>query len=350
MTRILLIEDNTEVRENIVEILELSQYEVLAAENGKIGVKLAQSGNPDLIICDIMMPEMDGYGVLHALSKNDTTAAIPFIFLTAKADRADLRKGMEMGADDYITKPFDDIELLNAVETRLKKSALYKSEVTSTAEGVNEFLRNAGGSTAVNNQDYDTQEYKKKQTIYQQSKRPLYLYFVAKGKVKTFKINDDGKELITEIYKEGEFLGYTTLLEDTTYLDTAEALEDTQVLLIPKAEFLDIIARDRIVAHKFIKLLAQNLIEKEEQLLNLAYNSLRKRIANGLLQVNEKFKSSDNDRPKLEISREALAQVVGTATESLIRVLSDFKSEKLIEIVEGKIYVLEEKKLRELFN
>lgn len=122
MTRILLIEDNTEVRENIVEILELSQYEVLAAENGKVGVKLAQSGNPDLIICDIMMPEMDGYGVLHALSKNDTTAAIPFIFLTAKADRADLRKGMEMGADDYITKPFDDIELLNAVETRLKKA------------------------------------------------------------------------------------------------------------------------------------------------------------------------------------------------------------------------------------
>jgi len=350
MTRILLIEDNTEVRENIVEILELSQYEVLAAENGKVGVKLAQSGNPDLIICDIMMPEMDGYGVLHALSKNDITAAIPFIFLTAKADRADLRKGMEMGADDYITKPFDDIELLNAVEARLKKCALYKSEVPTTAEGVNEFLRNAGSNSAVGSQNYDTQEYKKKQTIYQQGKRPLYLYFVAKGKIKTFKINDDGKELITEIYKEGDFLGYTTLLEDTTYLDTCEALEDTQVLLIPKAEFLDIIARDRIVAHKFIKLLAQNLIEKEEQLLNLAYNSLRKRIANGLLQVNEKFKSSDNDRPKLEISREALAQIVGTATESLIRVLSDFKSEKLIEIVEGKIYVLEERKLRELFN
>jgi CRP/FNR family transcriptional regulator, cyclic AMP receptor protein len=350
MTRILLIEDNTEVRENIVEILELSQYEVLAAENGKVGVKLAQSGNPDLIICDIMMPEMDGYGVLHALSKNDSTAAIPFIFLTAKADRADLRKGMEMGADDYITKPFDDIELLNAVEARLKKSALYKAEVPPTAEGVNEFLRNAGKGAAVNSDDYETQEYKKKQTVYQQGKRPLYLYFVAKGKIKTFKINDDGKELITDIYKEGDFLGYTTLLEDTAYLDTGEALEDTQVLMIPKAEFLDIIARDRIVAHKFIKLLAQNLIEKEEQLLNLAYNSLRKRIANGLLQVNEKFKSNDNDRPKLEISREALAQVVGTATESLIRVLSDFKSEKLIEIVEGKIYVLEERKLKELLN
>lgn len=350
MKRILLIEDNTEVRENIAEILALSHYEVLAAENGKVGVKMATTQNPDLIICDIMMPEMDGYGVLHVLSKNEATASIPFIFLTAKADRADLRKGMEMGADDYITKPFDDIELLNAVEARLRKSALLKADVPATAEGVNEFLRSAGSGLKLPTDAYETQEYKKKQFIYHQGKRPLYLYFVAKGKIKTFKINDDGKELITSIYKEGEFLGYTPLLEDTAYLDTAEALEDSEVLLVPKAEFLDIIASDSMVARKFIKLLAQNLQEKEEQLLNLAYNSLRKRIANGLLQVNEKFKSPDNEKPKLEMSREDLAQVVGTATESLIRVLSDFKSEKLIEIKEGKIYVLEEKKLRDLLN
>lgn len=350
MTRILLIEDNNEVRENIAEILELSQYEVLVAENGKVGVKLALTGNPDLIICDIMMPEMDGYGVLHALSKNDTTAAIPFIFLTAKADRADLRKGMEMGADDYITKPFDDIELLSAVEARLKKNALFRSEVPATTEGVNEFFRNTSTTPEALNEVYETLDFKKKQNIYQQGKHPFFLYFVAKGKVKSFRINDDGKELITAIYKEGEFLGYTNLFEENVYLDTAEALEDSELLLIPKSDFLNIINSDKLVAHKFIKLLAQNLLEKEEQLLNLAYNSLRKRIANGLLQVNEKYKSPDNDRPKLEISREALAQVVGTATESLIRILSDFKSEKLIEIREGKIYVLEEKKLKDLLN
>lgn len=350
MKRILLIEDNTEVRENTAEILELSQYEVLTAENGKIGVKLALSATPDLIICDIMMPEMDGYGVLHALSKNETTAAIPFIFLTAKADRTDFRKGMEMGADDYITKPFDDIELLNAVEARLKKSAMVRADVPQTAEGINEFLRHAGKGITAENEQYETFEFKKKQEIYYYGKRPQYLYFVAKGKIKTFKINDDGKELITAIYKEGEFFGYTTLLEDTTYQDTAEALDDSELLLIPKTEFLNVIGSDKMVAEKFIKLLAQNLIEKEEQLLNLAYNSLRKRIANGLLQVNEKYKSDDNDKPKLEISREALAQVVGTATESLIRILSDFKSEKYIEIVGGKIYVLDEKKLKDLLN
>lgn len=350
MKRILLIEDNTEVRENIAEILELSGYQVLTAENGKVGVKLATSENPDLIICDIMMPEIDGYGVLHALSKNETASTIPFIFLTAKADRADLRKGMEMGADDYVTKPFDDIELLNAVEARLKRSALLKSDITATAEGINEFFRSAGLGANADNSEYETQEYQKKQLIYHHGKRPLYLYFIVKGKVKTFKMNDDGKELITAIYKEGDFMGYTALLEDTLYTDNAEVLEDAEALLIPKTEFLSIIGSDNVVARKFIKLLAQNLQDKEEQLLSLAYNSLRKRVANGLLQVNEKFKSPENSKPKLEMSREDLAQVVGTATESLIRVLSDFKSEKLIEIREGKIYVLEEKKLADLLN
>jgi CRP/FNR family transcriptional regulator, polysaccharide utilization system transcription regulator len=120
--RILLIEDNKDMRENTAEILELSRYEVLTAKNGKEGVEIAQTKKPDLIICDIMMPMLDGYGVLHMLSKNTETANIPFIFLTAKAERSDFRKGMEMGADDYVTKPFDDVELLNAIERRVLKT------------------------------------------------------------------------------------------------------------------------------------------------------------------------------------------------------------------------------------
>ncbi len=128
MKTILLIEDNQEVRENSAEILELANYKVLQADNGKTGIELAQKTIPDLIICDIMMPVLDGYGVIHLLSKNDATAGIPFIFLTAKTERSDFRKGMELGADDYITKPFDDVELLNAVESRLKKIDLVKSK------------------------------------------------------------------------------------------------------------------------------------------------------------------------------------------------------------------------------
>lgn len=352
MKKILLIEDNKAVRENITEILELDNYSVLAAPNGKVGVDLATKDLPDLIICDIMMPELDGYGVLHMLSKNAKTSAIPFIFLTAKAERADFRKGMEMGADDFITKPFDDIELLNAVQTRLRKSDLLKAEFSANKEGVNDFFKQVKetGLVDLTTGDRETQSFKKKQMVYTQGQRPTCLYFVVKGKVKTFKMNDDGKELITGIYTDGDFVGYTALIEETMYLDNAEAMEDLELMLIPKSDFSSLLNSDGYVAKKFIKLLSKNLLDKEEQLINLAYSSLRKRVANGLLLVYEKFKKTPADKPRLEMSREDLAQVVGTATESLIRTLSDFKSEKLIDIKEGKILILDEAKLKNLLN
>ena len=106
---ILVIDDNNDIRENTAEILELAGYKTFTAENGKRGVEVAVREKPSVIICDIMMPELDGYGVLHLLRKNPDTQNIPFIFLTAKTERSDFRKGMEMGADDYVTKPFEDI-------------------------------------------------------------------------------------------------------------------------------------------------------------------------------------------------------------------------------------------------
>ena len=119
MKRILLIEDNKDVRENTADILELANYEVATAENGKVGVELAEKFRPDVVICDIMMPKLDGYGVLEMLGKNSATSSIPFIFLTAKTDRAEVRLGMNLGADDYLTKPFEEKELLEAISSRL---------------------------------------------------------------------------------------------------------------------------------------------------------------------------------------------------------------------------------------
>src|SRR3954452_19104321 len=104
---ILVIDDNNDIRENTAEILDLAGYKAFTAENGKIGVEIAIREKPSVIVCDIMMPELDGYGVLHLLRKNPETRHIQFIFLTAKAEKSDFRKGMEMGADDYITKPFE---------------------------------------------------------------------------------------------------------------------------------------------------------------------------------------------------------------------------------------------------
>ena len=348
----LVIEDNKSVRENIEEILELGGYKVSTAANGKIGVEKALKEIPDIVICDIMMPELDGYGVLHLLSKNQKTSAIPFIFLTAKADRSDFRKGMEMGADDYIAKPFDDTELLNAIEMRLKKTDLLKKEFESNTEGVSSFLKQAqsNGKISLTSREREIRSFKKKQSVYKQGQRPIALYFVSKGRIKTFHASESGKELIMSICNEGDFFGYIPLLEETLYKDNAEALEDSEIMIIPKSDFYTLINTDSEVSKKFIRLLSSNLAEKEEHLLGLAYNSLRKRVADSLLHVNDKYKKSPSDKPKLEISREDLSHVVGTATESLIRVLTDFKNEKLIELRDGKIVVTDELKLKNLLN
>ena len=352
MNKILLIEDNLEVRENTAEILELANYQVITAENGKIGVEKALQDVPDLIICDIMMPVLDGYGVLHLLNKNEQLRNIPFIFLTAKAERTDFRKGMEMGADDYITKPFTDIELLNSIDRRLKKSALLKKEYGKGVEGMQAFLKDVGREDALKalSEDRNINHYKKKQLIYSEGNHPGRLYFVQKGKVKTFKSNEDGKELTIGLYKEGDFFGYVSLLENTVYKETAEAMEDSDIAIIPREDFESLINDNPEVARKFIRMLAHNVTEKEEQLLGLAYNSLRKRVADALITLERKYKKPGSENFSIHISREDLANIAGTATESLIRTLSDFRGEKLIDIREGNIVILNEKKLISMLN
>jgi CheY-like chemotaxis protein len=121
MQKILVIEDEESIRTNILELLEAEGFSGISAENGSIGLQLAQEQRPDLIICDVMMPELDGYTVLAILRQDPATAMIPFVFLTARSDAADLRKGMELGANDYLTKPCTPTELLQAISTQLKK-------------------------------------------------------------------------------------------------------------------------------------------------------------------------------------------------------------------------------------
>ena len=349
MKSVLVIDDNADIRDNTAEILELSGYKIFTAENGKRGVEIAQKEKPDLIVCDIMMPELDGYGVLHLLRKNSETEHIPFVFLTAKTERSDFRKGMEMGADDYITKPFEDIELLNAIEVRLKKAAVLSNKYSPSQQGINQFIKdvkNAGLISQLADQ-YDVESYTKKQTLYQESKRPRYLYYLVKGKVKGFKIHDDGKEYITDLFSDGDFIGYPALIEEKNYDDSAVVLEEAEIMQIPKEDFLQMIYGNMDVAAKFIRIITQNVKEKEERLLNLAYSSLRKRVAKALVDIQSKFNAESTNKP-LEISREDFAHYVGTATESLIRTLSDFKSEKLIEIKGGKISIINLETLKNL--
>jgi len=350
MRRLLVIDDHDDIRENIAEILTLAGYEVFTAENGKRGVETALKENPELVICDIMMPELDGYGVLHLLRKNEATVNTPFIFLTAKTERTDFRKGMEMGADDYITKPFDDIELLNAIEIRLKKYDILQQKYAGGEKGAGELINelNAAGMLDLDPHNYETIELSKKQQLYQEGRRPKYVYYLIKGKVKGYRIHEDGKEYITNLYAAGDYIGYLPLLENSAYEDSAIMLEDAELAQIPKDEFLNALYKDIRIATKFIRLIAQNVQEKEERLLQLAYGSLRKRVAKALIDIHKKYAGAATVAVTLDISREDIAQYVGTATESLIRTLSDFKSEKLIDIRDGKIRISDLQKLENL--
>ncbi len=350
--KILLIEDNNDVRENTQEILELSGYKVVCAANGKEGVALAQSEHPDLIICDIMMPELDGYGVLHLLGNSPETAGIPFIFLTAKAEKSDLRKGMLLGADDYLTKPFDDVELLQAVEVRLHKSELLKSKFSRNAEGLNAFLGEIRHFQELRHlaENKRTHTYKKKESIYNENTYPGGVYFLESGRAKARRINDLGKEYITELYKVGDFFGYADLLKGTAYQDSVIALEDSVVSFIPKHDFFKLLESDRNLAGKFITMLSNEVKEREESLLKLAYNSVRKRVAEALIYFHEIYGKDGEELFSISMAREDIAGIVGTATETVIRTLSDFKDEKLISMKGSIITIISLDRLKRMKN
>lgn len=323
--KILVIEDNPEVRENTVELLELSGYEVLQAPHGKAGVKLALAEKPHLILCDIMMPEMDGYEVLHILGKNPQTASTPFIFLTAKSEKGDFRKGMNLGADDYITKPFGERELLESVERRLERF----SKLTA-AQHLEDFVKSAEAYPGYEQLTRDLQErdYRKGEILFRQGDNPNYALRIISGRIKIFQLNEDGKELIQEICGPGSFLGEKELISDKSHQQFAEALEPVTVGLIPKKLFNDLLFGNREVSNQFVKLLAQNLIEKEQKLVDMAYNTVRKRTAEALVSLHDTYAGQEG----FKVARADLASIVGTATESVIRILSEFKRDGFVEV------------------
>ncbi len=346
MKKILVIEDNPDMRDNIVEILELEHYDVLTAPDGKEGIRLAREQNPDCIICDIMMPGIDGYGVLKILSEDPITANIPFIILSAKSTKEDIRSGMDLGADDYLTKPFEEMDLLNAIRGRLKfRERLSKhSEPSNGNTSPLYFLyseqkcRNIILDPQITGRPH---KYKKGATIFVEDAFPRYVYYVSKGTVKIFTSNEEGKEFVTGIARKNDFFGYKALLNNVPYIDSAYALSETELLQIKRDDFFDIINRHRDVSLMFMKRLAQDVQNYKVKLLSLAYDSTRMRVAGALIHLMEKTGSN-----MVRITRDNLAQIVGAASESVIRILGEFKTEGLISTTGRTIEILNENKLR----
>lgn len=347
--KVLIIEDNNDIRENVVEILALANYQVYEASNGKAGVDLAVKNLPDIILCDIMMPELDGYGVLYLLNKNPETANIPFIFLTAKAERVDLRKGMEMGADDYLTKPFDDMDLLNAIETRLKKKEQQQNFYSQSLDKLNLLVSKNTGLAELKKMinERKSRQFKKSQVIYYEGDKGNGLYLVMSGSIKTTKMAEDGRELMTGIFSADQYLGVQAMLSNEAYSDTATALEDSMLILIPKDLLEPLLNLYPEIGREFIKLLASDIREKEEQLLQLAYHSVRKRMAEAMLRL---YKQQANQAEGFKMMREDLAAMAGMATETVSRTLSDFKDEGLIDKKGSLITILDAGRLARMKN
>lgn len=343
--RVLVIEDNEYVRENLREILELANYTVIAVEDGKIGLNFILQELPDLVICDIKMPQLDGFSLLKIIRSNPATTHIPVIILTSKAEYQDLRKGMNLGADDYITKPYDNTELLEVVELRIQRSNLTKGDSTKSSQLISTQIGSEALIQLAGKREKRT--YAKRSNIFQEGDFPKMLFYIKSGQVKITKTNEENKEFLVRVCKSGDFFGYISLILEESFLETATALEDTELYLIPKKDFRDLIHSNRHVADWFLRHLATYTKENETNMLRLAYNSVRKRIADALLIFN---KNSDSNNNQIDIMREDLAGAAGTATETVVRTLRDFKKAGMIDIKGRTIVLLTPNELAELPN
>lgn len=347
MKTILLIEDDRALRENTAELLELSGYSVLTAANGKIGIEVAKKNLPHVIICDIMMPIIDGYGVLQNLSSDQNTKQIPFIFLSAKTEHKEIRKGMDLGADDYLTKPFEEDDLISAVESRLAKSELLSRMFgkTSNKKDVSkDKMRNLNELKYFFDENGEVVDFDEGETIYQEGSRSSMIYLILKGLVKCHVMDADGKELITSLYSANDFLGFTSFLDNVPYKESATTIEPVALAGISKDSLNEILKKNNNISLELMELFTENISVIKAQLLQMAYSSVRKKTAQTLLQFVEIMNRDTED--SIKISRNDLASVAGIATESLIRTLSGFKKEGLIDIEGRNIHIKDLKALQ----
>ena len=342
MTQLLLVEDNKSRRKNILTTLEMAQYKIDTATSIQGCIKKALTSKPQLIICNADLHNKNGHTIESFIDKYPLLRNTPLLFFSDGPGKRTESVRLNDAVIRFVDHPFTSTSLLKAVEEVLTARAVNMPG----KENIEPITAKMTLAEFANNREI--QHVKKKHAIYMEGNHPLRLFYIQRGKVKTIKTNNEGKELTIGLYNEGEFLGYPALLEGTNYKDTAVAMEDCELSIIPKEEFGELMQTNRQAAGEFTRLLARDFSEKEEQLVGIAYNSLRKRVADALMTLQQKFFKASKTPFSMHISREDLANLAGTATESLIRTLSDFKNEKLIEIKKGNIIIRDAGRLQRL--
>lgn len=341
MKKILVIDDQALHRNTVVSLLEMANYDVEQAKNGKEGIEKALTLIPDLILCDIIMPELDGFGVQKLLLSHPQTRSIPFVFLSAKDNPEDIRLGMRSGSDDYLTKPVNQTDLLASVEVRIAK---IRQQNSFTEMQNNSF--NEEKNLLTNMKEISTSAREKhilrKEKVYQEGDVAHYVYWVVSGTIKAAKTDYYGKSYITDIFASGSFFGHLPFQHHSEYNETATALEASVIGMIPKKDFLAAVYGKPQLNQYILHLTSQQLLDKNNRLLQLAYASVRERVALVLLKY-ASITSGELDLPT--ISREDLASIVGTTKESLVRTLSEMKKDGLLELNGRDIAVLSPQEL-----
>lgn len=325
MNNILIIENDLDLLGKYSDVLKNSGYEVTAAFNSEIGINLALSTLPSLILCNTVLSNIDGFGVLSILSKNPSTTKIPFVFLNALSTPDIVKKGIACGADDFVTKPFQGDQLVRSVEGRINKNNNHPHNGTGL-EKLFDLISQC-----------KIRHIKKKQTLYYESDHSQWLYLLIEGCIKTLKLTDDGRQMITGLYKANSFIGLDTLLLDDPWLESAEATQDSSLYLISKSAIIDLLNEHVGLNQHFIKILSANLREKKDQLVELAYESVRKRLTQVLVRLNKNAVPID----QIDICRDELAGLAGIATETVSRILTDFRERGLIERNGSQIHIMD---------
>ncbi|MBK7232018.1 MAG: response regulator [Saprospiraceae bacterium] len=344
-SKILIIEDNDEMRENISEILALAGYEVFVAKDGILGIQEARTQLPHLILCDIMMPNLDGFGVLKIKSQDPLLKDIPLIFLTAKAEKEDFRKGMNLGAEDYLMKPFDDVDLLQIIETKLEKyerlSTNYKVKRLASLVRFNEFKNLPQVKELV--ADSAIKDFGKKSILWNHDEPISNYMWLENGIVKESLDTVGFKEIIIDFVHDRNFIDNSYLFK-SHYRSKCETVEACKIKFISKQQLESIIVQENMMQ----ALLEHSLSQYHDISRRLAVNSfgnVREKIAYHLLILHQTFKEQ-----VIRLSREDLSSFCGMAKETLIRTLADFKEEKLIDTDAKSIIILNMKGLENIID
>jgi CheY-like chemotaxis protein len=308
MTDILVIEDDELVRESVLAVLESKGFRVLSAENGLIGIQMAEVHLPDLILCDILMPGLDGYEVLSALSSNPETQGIPFIFLTAKVEKANWRKAMKMGADDYLTKPFTTEELLEAIAGRFKRQMLLKTSRASKRK------LSAGVERPTfrfaTNQDIPLQQ----DSFWQ----------VRHGLVKLNALLTEGEEIVIGWAIAPMIFGTSTMLPVVHF----------EAKAIGKVELVQYSAQEVTNSPQLVKALLPRIHQSDALLAVCGQRRADDRLKGLLLLLKKELgePTAEGTRLKVRFTHQELASTIGTARATVTLLLNEFKQNGWIAV------------------